>query len=131
MYSKRILLGITLSLAVVGCQNMHRHSKPKHLIKEDKMVDILVDLAKVNAALSLNSREYGKREVSGRDLIFEKYDIDSAQWVHNSAYYADRFKKNEKIYERVRERLENEKDELDSLEKAKKEKEEAKDSVKE
>jgi hypothetical protein len=79
------------------------------------MIDVLTDLLKLDAAESFSSIEYEKREVSTKELIFKKYKIDSLQFVKSSEYYAEDFKTNERIYDSVRARLENEKNVLDSL----------------
>ena len=115
-----------LFLAFASCQNVERAEKPKNLIAEDKMVDVLTDLLKLDAAESYSSIEYEKREVSTKELIFKKYKIDSLQFVKSSEYYAEDFKTNEKIYTKVQERLEAEKKELDSLVEAEKEERKAK-----
>ena len=49
------------------------------------------------------------------EKVFKKYKIDSLQFVKSSEYYAEDFKTNERIYDSVRARLENEKNVLDSL----------------
>jgi len=106
-------------LSIVGlflsCQDIEETPKPDNLIPEDKMVEILVDLAKVDAAFSISSKEYKKRGVVGREMILEKYDIDSVQLVKSNAYYAEDFKVNQRIYEAVQTRLQRENDSLREL----------------
>lgn len=109
MYSKAFIL-LCLSLLFWSCQKVEKTPKPDNLISEDKMVEVLIDLAKVDAAISLSAKEYEKREVKARDLIFEKYDIDSAQLVNSNAYYSENFRINQRIYEKVESRLKAEND---------------------
>ncbi|HLS31124.1 MAG TPA: DUF4296 domain-containing protein [Flavobacteriaceae bacterium] len=99
----------------MSCQDIEETPKPDNLIPEDKMVEILVDLAKVDAAFSISSKEYKKRGVVGREMILEKYDIDSVQLVKSNAYYAEDFKVNQRIYEAVQTRLQRENDSLREL----------------
>lgn len=124
LFKKTIIL--FCGCLLLACQNVKHTPKPKNLIKEDKMVNVLVDLAKINAAISLNAREYEKRGIVGKELIFKKYDIDSLQLVKSNAYYAENFKINQRIYDSVRSRLKAEKDSLETLDKKKKEAEKGK-----
>lgn len=99
-------------LGIISCQQVTHTKKPKDLIPEDKMVDVLVDLAKLNAAIGLNANKFEERNVDGQELIMKKHNIDSTQLVQNIAYYAEQYKVNERIYENVTERLEEENDSL-------------------
>lgn len=103
---------------VVGCQNIPKAPKPDRLIPEDKMVDILVDLAKIDASMSFNPRSFKKRGIDPEAYIYEKYGIDSAQLAKNNAYYIEQFEINKRMYEAVRERLKNQKEILDSIDSA-------------
>ncbi len=119
------LLFILLSFFLLSCQNVEKTAEPDSLIPEDKMVEVLVDLAKVDAAISLSFKEYEKRGGDARKLILEKHQIDSLQLVESNAYYADNFKINERIYGKVEAILKKENDSLSALnEKPKKEDEE-------
>lgn len=109
---KLFLRTFMLVLLVVGCQKVDKPKKPKNLIPEDQMVDILVDLAKIDAAISINGIEYQNRGADTKELLFEKYQIDSAQLVRSNAYYTQKFKVNQSLYERVYDRLKEESDSL-------------------
>lgn len=101
----------------LGCQSVEKTPKPKNLIGEEKMVDLLVDMLKVDATISYSTGLFEKRDVQARDLIFEKYNIDSLQLAQSSAYYSENFKVNQRIYENVEARLKLERSDLDSLNK--------------
>jgi|SRR5699024_6939471 len=119
------LLFIILSFFLLSCQNIEKTPKPDNLIAEDKMVEVLVDLAKVDAAISLSYKEYEKRGGDARKLILEKHNIDSLQLVESNAYYADNFKINERIYGKVEAKLKEENDKLNPVkEESKKESQE-------
>lgn len=114
MKFSRIIL-FALGFFFFACQSVEKTPKPENLIPEEKMVDILVDLAKVDAAASVSEKEYRKRGSVGKDFIFEKYAIDSAQLVQSNAYYAEQFRLNQRIYEQVEAKLKIENDSLSAL----------------
>lgn len=126
---KKIILFLGV-LSLMACQEVTHTAKPKNLIPKEKMVDILVDMAKVDAAISLNAREYEKRGAKGKEFIFKKYNIDSLQLVSSNRYYAEHFKINQQIYENVQEILQKQSDSLYALEKKKKEAAKEKDTDK-
>lgn len=103
-------------LLITGCQELKKAPKPDRLIPEAKMVNILVDLAKIDAAMTYNMRDFEKKGVDPKTYVYEKYGIDSAQLAKNNAYYIEDFKVNKRMYEEVRARLTKEKEQLDSLE---------------
>lgn len=103
-------------LLTSGCQEVKKAPKPERLIPEAKMVDILVDLAKIEAAMTYNLSDFEKKGVNPETYVYEKYGIDSAQLVKSNAYYIEHFKINKRMYEKVRTRLTNEKEQLDSIE---------------
>lgn len=111
----RISLLIALPLLILGCQKIENTPKPENLIPEDKMVEILVDLAKIDAAMSVSTKEYEKRGVVGRELILKKHQVDSLQLVQSSAYYAENFRVNQRIYERVEAILKFQNDSLNEI----------------
>lgn len=112
----RYFISALLILLLLGsCQDVEKAPKPANLIPEGEMVNILVDFAKVDALISLSTKEYEKRGAPARQLIFEKYQIDSLQLVESSNYYADHFKINERIYKAVEAKLQKETDSLNIL----------------
>lgn len=105
-----LLLGL-----LVGCQNVQKVPAPKNLIPEDTMVNILMDLAKIDAAMSYNKKEFYEQGINPFHYVYKKYDIDSLQLAQSSAYYIDRHEINHRIYETVKERLEKQTAVLDSI----------------
>lgn len=111
-------------LGLSACQKVERAPKPKNLIPADQMVEILVDLAKIDAARSVNRNQFEERGGDQmKELLFEKYGIDSTRFVQSSYYYSENFRINDTIYSRVKRRLQQESDSLYKL-KAAAEKEE-------
>lgn len=105
-----ILMLVVLLLA--SCQTVDHAPKPKNLIPEDTMVELLVDLGKINALISINAKQYELRDVDAQQLVFDKYNIDSIQLVESARYYAEHFRINQNIYNRVNEILQRESDSL-------------------
>lgn len=99
----------------LGCQSVEKAPKPEDLIGEEKMINVLVDMLKVDATISYSTGLFEKRDVEAKDLIFEKYKIDSLQLAQSSAYYSEDFKVNQRIYDSVETRLKRERAALDSL----------------
>lgn len=100
-------------IMLTGCQRLNSVEKPKNLIPDEQMVEILIDLAKIDAARNVNVEEF-EREGGDRakQLLFQKYGIDSVQLVQSTAYYAEKLKMNDSIYSRVKTRLKIENDSL-------------------
>jgi len=75
--------------------------KPEQLIPRDKMVSVLKDLALVNAAKTTNITRLRDKNLDPMVYVFEKYDIDSVQFVESDRYYASLPVEYEKIYKEV------------------------------
>lgn len=88
--------------------------KPDNLIDEDKMVDVLYDLAVLEALRSQKSMELAQNGVDHTTYIFEKHKIDSVQLASSNRYYASDLEKYKEIYDQVKERIEERKLQLDA-----------------
>lgn len=99
---KIILLFIAISLVTSGCKDA-TIEKPKNLIERDKMVDIIYDLAIIEASRtqSYNSQAYPKSIV----FLKNKYKVDSLTFAKSTQYYASDLKEYKKIYDEVKQRL--------------------------
>lgn len=93
--------------------------KPENLISREKMIDILNDLALVNAAKTTNPAILIENGIDPTTYIFTKYAIDSLQFVESDRYYASIPEEHEKIYRAVEARLETEKNRIEKLRKIK------------
>lgn len=117
-----------LMVVLVGSCAEKLLEKPDNLIQKDKMVDILNDLAVLNAAKSTNVAVLRNHDIEPMEYIFTKYGIDSMQFVESDRYYASIPEEHEKIYmaveaklEQEEKRLSDEKDVRDSLKRIKNE----------
>lgn len=79
---------------------------PENLISEDKMVDILHDLALLNATKASFGYYLEQNNLKTMDFLFQKYQIDSTQFAQSDKYYASVPLKYQMIYEKVEARLE-------------------------
>ena len=93
----------------MSCNDIDRPSKPKNLISESKMVDIITDMSLLNAAKGVDKDILEENGIVPLNFIYEKYQIDSLQFAQSNNYYAYNVKKYEAIYAKVKVRLENEK----------------------
>lgn len=109
---------IAIILLVVffgSCQNRERAKKPQDLIPQDKMVDILTEISLVHGARSYNKQMLEQTGLNPDTYIWEKFDIDSAQFARSNLYYTSNYQQYQQIYDRVKLRLENMKMIYDSL----------------
>ena len=79
--------------------------KPDNLIPRDKMVLILKEFAIVNAAKGTNLGKLKDNGIDPTTFVFEKYEIDSTQFVDSDRYYASLPLEYETIYKEVESQL--------------------------
>jgi hypothetical protein len=89
--------------------------KPKNLLSEEVMVDILYDTALLQATEVLAPINLTKNNIRITTFIYNKYKIDSITYYQNHKYYAANLKQYKKMYSKVISRLEKEQAKLDSL----------------
>lgn len=118
---KRVFLFLILIMLFACAEKLIE--QPEGLISSEKMVEILNDMAILNAAQTTNGSRLESSGIESMKFIFEKHDIDSARFVLSDRYYASRPIEYESIYSRVGIRLEAE-------EKRLKEAKQLKDSLK-
>ena len=70
-----------------ACQDVERPEKPKDLISQEVMSDILAEAYLANAARSINNRIIRKYGFKLDSIIYKKYDIDSVRFAKSHAYY--------------------------------------------
>lgn len=117
---KKILVTLCFIAILLGCQNTVIE-KPEKQIDEDIMVDILYDLSLLESIKSQNITD-SDNTINISQYIYKKYKIDSVQFLQNNKYYASDVKNYKKMFEKVKDRLQNESNKLDTLMKKKGEK---------
>ena len=91
--------------------------KPAGLIPQEKMTQLLYDLAILNAAKSTNSAILEVHFDSPTHFLFEQYNVDSVQFVQSDIYYASQPLVYEAIYKEVADRLVREKEKIEEARK--------------
>ena len=102
---KRIYLTVFILVSLVGCNSVDKPKKPENLIPKDKMVDILFDVFVFNAAKGTDKRILEDNNVTPAIYIYDKYQIDSMQFVKSNEYYAYDIKVYDELIEKVQMKL--------------------------
>ena len=102
---KQIGIIVVALLILVSCGEKII-KQPEDLIVKEKMVQMLYDLAVINAAKSTNSVVLEDYFDSPTSFVFKKYGVDSLQFVHSDLYYASQPLLYESIYKEVASKLE-------------------------
>lgn len=116
---------ITLLLTLLLLQSCHLNhtSPPEDLISEDKMVDILYDFMIINSAQGANKKILESNIGNPINYVFDKYKVDSLQFLVSNTYYSRKINIYNSIYDRVNQKLESTKSDIESqIELQKKEK---------
>ena len=103
---KRISLLAILTL--LGCKD-DLVKKPDVLIDKSKMMDIMYDLALLEAIKYQNPAVLDSNQIRPKQYIYKKYKIDSLQLAQNNVYYASDYKSYKIMFEEVVKRIANEK----------------------
>ena len=111
---KSIIPFLIFVLLLLSC-NDNRVEKPKNLIDEDLMVDILFDISILEAIRVNNPVSLENRGIDPKTYIYSKYKIDSLQFAKSDKFYASDIEKYAKIYDKVIKRIEVAKIATDSL----------------
>lgn len=103
----RIPVGFFLCfLFLASCQDIEKSPKPEDLLSEDKMVEVLTEIALLNGARTYNKNMLQEKGIDPYEHLQEKFDVDSSQFIRSNNYYSENYKEYSKIYSRVKERLE-------------------------
>lgn len=111
---KKIICFFIGLLILFSCQQTPI-DKPDNLIDEDTMEDIIYDLAILEAIKTNNPASLEQKDITASAYIYDKYDIDSLQFVSSNHYYAADVHNYLKMYQRVEERLAGEKTKIDTI----------------
>lgn len=122
MELKKILLFLVVLSMLFSCKK-ELVKTPNRLIEKDKMVNIMYDLALLEAIKIQNPSSLDSFKINSNDYIFKKYKIDSLQFAQNNIYYAADYKEYKKMFEKIKSRLDKNKISVEKLIKNKKKKE--------
>lgn len=98
------LVFIVVALFAVAC-NSEIAPKPEKLIEEEKMEDILYDMALIQGIKSYRPEVLDANGVDPRTYIYKKYAIDSLTLAQNHTWYASDLEGYDKIQQNVLDRL--------------------------
>lgn len=102
----RFFVGLSfLFLLLTSCQDVEKIPKPEDLISQDKMVEVLTEIALLHGARTYNKKMLEEKGIDPYEYLQEKYQVDSARFVRSNNYYSANYKIYSKIYGRVKERL--------------------------
>ena len=101
-------------LVLLGCKE-DLVKKPDLLIEKSKMMDIMYDLALLEAIKYQNPAVLDSNQIRPKQFIYKKYKIDSLQLAQNNKYYAADYKSYKEMFESVVKRIENEKKRVNAV----------------
>ncbi|MCD2258238.1 DUF4296 domain-containing protein [Psychroserpens luteolus] len=108
---KYSIIVVFIVVLIFSCSN--RPSKPKNLISEEKMVDIIYDVSILTAAKGVNKKLLENNGILPENFIYSKHNIDSLQFISSLNYYASDIETYDNIYIRVEERINTQKEQID------------------
>ncbi|GAA4759905.1 MULTISPECIES: DUF4296 domain-containing protein [Flavobacterium] len=111
---KKVAVIVSLIFLFASCTVKNEIKKPEKLIEQDVMENILYDLALLQALKGYSPMELQKNSVNPKSYIYQKYKIDSIQFVENNKYYSSNIEEYKLMYDRIIARIEKEKKDVDA-----------------
>lgn len=111
---KKVAVIVSLIFLFASCTVKNEIQKPEKLIEKDIMEKILYDLALLQALKGYSPQELQKNSVNPKSYIYQKYKIDSIQFVENNKYYSSDIEEYKLMYDRIIARIEKEKKDVDA-----------------
>ncbi len=99
---KKLILVVTL-VFIISCNSVVE--KPDNLIDEDQMIDMIYDISLLDAMKNQGLASQTTLPTTSQ-FLKNKYKVDSLTFAKSSQYYAADYKRYKKMYEEVKERLE-------------------------
>ena len=100
---KGVLFFILISL-IFSCKE-EVVKKPENLIEKEIMVDVMYDLALLEAIKYQSPNALQAHKINPDEYIYKKYKIDNTQFVQSNMYYASDYKEYKKMYDQINLRL--------------------------
>ena len=105
---------IAISLMLLGCAEK-QVSRPENLIPKGRMIDILYDIALLNAIDGTYPKALERNEIRVMEFVYEKYGIDSLQLAKSDLYYASRPDEYQEIYSTLEDRISYQRDSINEV----------------
>lgn len=118
----RLVLPFLVIFAILLSCKKEIAKVPNRLIEKEKMVNIMYDMAVLDAMRNQNPSLLDSFKNNSNAYIYKKHKIDSVQFAQSNIYYAADFKAYKKLYEQVKIRLEKEKTSTEAIIRAEKKK---------
>ncbi|WP_299383785.1 DUF4296 domain-containing protein [uncultured Lacinutrix sp.] len=96
---------LVLFLTLSSCYTFSKPEKPENLISEEKMVNVLVDMAIMSASKGVNKKKLEDSGIVPAEYIYKRNNIDSITFAESNAYYAFDIQTYNGIYKRVKDSL--------------------------
>jgi len=104
-----LLVVILMVLSACEMGRVDAPTKPKNLMPEEQMIEVLYDMAILNSAKNINKKVLENKGIAPVYFIYDKYGIDSLQFAESSVYYTYKREMIQRIYDSVFARLERDK----------------------
>lgn len=116
---KKSVVYSALLLILVGfsCQNLDKIDKPENFIEEDKMIEILTDIAFVKAAKGSYKKVFDIEKINPELYILEKHGVDSLVFAENNRWYMSQLDDYEEVFKKVKKNIEVSKIKFEKLKK--------------
>ena len=91
---------ILLFVFFLSCESRTNYKKPKDLIPQDVMVNLLIDMHLVNGITGVKS----KNDMKASDymsVLYKKYQIDSTRFAASNLYYVSNISEYESMFKKV------------------------------
>ena len=97
-------------------------TKPVGLIEKGKMMNVMYDVAVLEAIKYQNPSSLTANKINTTEYIYTKFKIDSLQYAQSNVYYAANYKEYKEMYDEVGKRIDKQKTVVDSIIKLEKKK---------
>ncbi|QKX04424.1 DUF4296 domain-containing protein [Aquimarina sp. TRL1] len=114
--NKKLCL-VIMTIVVFSCQSIDKKEKPDPFIQEERMVEILTDIAYVKAAKISYKKKLEEKYFDPEAYILKKHGIDSLVFEKNRAWYITKLDRYKKVFDSVKKQLEKRKVAYEELEK--------------
>jgi hypothetical protein len=111
---KKVIFFFVLLILFSSC-NKDLVKKPDNLIDKKVMVDVMYDMAILDALKYQDPNSLYANAVNPRTYVYKKYKIDSLQFVKSNAYYAADYREYKKMFDALNDRLKKESTAVDFL----------------
>ncbi len=111
----RVLIYSLVFLLCICCQSLDKPVPPQKLIPEDRMVEILTDMAFIMAAKNSERKFFEEKNINPESIILKKYGIDSAMFTQNNIWYSNHIDSYKAIITKVQTNLSEKQDLYEKL----------------